>query len=286
MNLLLVAVTLLLALNAWGGTPAHTVAGDLEIQPFTSKIFNNTRNLRVLLPPGYHDMINRHRQYPVMYLQDGQNLFDEATAFAHEWQVDETMERLWAAHKIEPMVIVGIDNAQEKRAEEYLPYRDENFSPQVTRPRADDYAEFLLTEVMPYIQNRYRIKPGAENTGMGGSSYGGLVTLYTAMQRPDVFGRVLLESMPLHIEKGRLVEDAKATKQWPQRVFLGIGTKEMNSPAMAKAHVEWTWKLADALHAHGLGDNRVKVLVGKGAEHNEQAWAARFPDAMLFLWRK
>jgi predicted alpha/beta superfamily hydrolase len=285
MRLLLLLSSLLLAACAFASDPPHTVVGDVEVQPFTSTIFNNTRNLRILLPPGYHDMINRHRKYPVMYMQDGQNLYDVATtAFGHEWQVDETMERLWSERKIEPMIIVGIDNAQEKRAEEYLPYRDENFSPQVTHPRAADYARFLLTEVMPYIQKHYRVRTGQENTGLGGSSYGGLVTLYTVMQHPSVFGHALLESMPLQIERGRLIDDAKATKQWPQKIFLGIGTKETNSPAMAQEHVEWTRKLAAALRAEGLDEDRLKLVITDGAQHNEQAWSARFPDAMRFLW--
>ena len=287
MRLFSLFLGLLFAAFAFAADAPHTVVGDVEIQPITSKIFGNTRNLRILLPSGYHDMISRHRKYPVMYMQDGQNLYDVATtAFGHEWQVDETMEKLWSEHRIEPMIIVGIDNAQEKRADEYLPYRDEKFSPQVTHPGAAEYAQFLLTEVMPYIAKHYRVKAGPQNTAIGGSSYGGLVTLYTVMQHPGIFGRALMESMPLQIENGRLIEDSKATKQWPERISVGIGTKETNSPAMAQAHVEWTRKLVSVLHAQGLGDDRVKLVVTDGAEHNEQAWAARFPDAMEFLWSK
>jgi predicted alpha/beta superfamily hydrolase len=272
---------------AWASDVPHTVTGDLEIQPFTSRVFGNTRNLRILLPSGYHDMTSRHRRYPVMYLQDGQNLFDAATsAFGHEWQVDETMERLWAEHKVEPMIIVGIDNAQEKRADEYLPYRDEKFAPQVTNPRAVDYGTFLIDEVMPYIVKHYRVKTGAENTGLGGSSYGGLVSLYTVMHHPGAFGHLLIESMPLHIQDGHLIRDAQNTKEWPQKIFLGIGTKETNSPAMAEEHVNWTRKLDDVLKAQGLTDQRLKFVIAPGAEHNEQAWADRFPQAMEFLWSK
>jgi predicted alpha/beta superfamily hydrolase len=266
--------------------PQHTVTGDVEIVPFTSKTFNNTRNLRILLPPGYHDMTNRHRKYPVMYMQDGQNLYDNATtAFGHEWQVDETMQRLWSEHKVEPMLIVGIDNAGEKRGEEYLPYPDNN-SPQVTHPRAADYGTFLIDEVMPYIAKHYRVKPGPENTGIGGSSYGGLVSLYTVMKHPGIFGHVLLESMPLHIQDEQLIRDAQTCKQWPQKIFLGIGTNETPSKEGSDLHVSSTRRLADVLHSQGLGDNRVKLVVTDGAEHNEQAWSARFPGAMEFLWSR
>lgn len=278
------ATGILAALACAQNPPTHTVSGDVEIQPFTSKIFSNTRNLRVLLPPGYREMINRHRRYPVMYMQDGQNLFDKATsAFGQEWQVDETLHRLWAEHKIEPMIIVGIDNAQEKRGEEYLPYPDVN-SPQVTHPRAADYARFLLEEVMPYVEKHYRVKRGPENAGIGGSSYGGLVSLYFVMHHPGVFGHVLLESMPLHIQHEQLIEDARNTPQWPLKVFIGIGTHEGSSGS--DLHVRFTRKLADVLHAQGLKDDRVKLVVTEGAQHNEQAWAGRFPQAMEFLWAK
>lgn len=263
---------------------AHTVTGDVEIQPISSKVFGNTRNLRVLLPPGYNEMTNRHRKYPVMYMQDGQNLFDVATtAFGHEWQVDETMQKLWAEHKVEPMLIVGIDNAGAKRGEEYLPYPDNN-SPQVTHPRAADYARFLIDEVMPFVAAHYRVRIGPENTGVGGSSYGGLVSLYAVMQHPGIFGRVLLESMPLHIQDEQLVHDAQKTKQWPQRIFLGIGTDETPSKEGSDLHVAATRRLNDALRAQGLKDDRVKLVVTDGAKHNEQAWAERFPEAMVFLW--
>ncbi|HEY3929629.1 MAG TPA: alpha/beta hydrolase-fold protein [Candidatus Koribacter sp.] len=265
--------------------PEHTVTGDVEIVPFTSKIFGNTRNLRILLPPGYRVMQNRHSRYPVMYMQDGQNLYDVATTpFGQEWQVDETIQLLWSEKKIAPMIIVGIDNAGEKRAEEYLPYRDEKFSPQVTQPRAADYARFLIEEVMPYVEQHYRVKTGPENTGLGGSSYGGLVSLYTVMQHPGIFGHLLIESMPLQIENGRLIQDAEATKQWPDKIFLGIGTKETNSPAMAAEHVQWTLRLERALRQQGLGPDRLKYVAKQGAQHNEHAWAERFPKAMLFLW--
>lgn len=261
----------------------HTVTGDLEIVPITSKILGNTRNLRILLPPGYRVMQNRHSRYPVMYMQDGQNLFDAATSYFHEWQVDETMQRLWAEHKVPPMIIVGIDNAQEKRADEYLPYRDE-YNPQVKDPRAADYARFMLEEVMPYVEKHYRVKTGAENTGIGGSSYGGVISLYMVMQHPGMFGRLLLESTSLHISNERLLQDALQTKQWPKRVFIGIGTKETDYEEFNPKHVAASKKLAEILHTSGLGDDRVKLVVVEGARHNEDAWAARLPEAMEFLW--
>ena len=98
--------------------------GVLEIIPFTSKIFHNTRMLRVWLPANYGSPRNAHRSYPVLYMQDAQNLFDDATSNAGEWHVDETVDHLVGSFKIPPMIVVGIDHAGEKRSSEYLPYPD------------------------------------------------------------------------------------------------------------------------------------------------------------------
>ncbi len=164
----------------------HTVVGWLEIIPFESKIFHNTRMLRVLVPANYASPHNAHRSYPVLYMQDGQNLFDEATSNSGEWHVDETVEHLVGSFKIPPMFVVGIDYAGEERSFEYLPYPN----PHSQQPRArdanevhgNDYVKFLLTEVMPFIEKKYRISRGAANTGIGGSSYGGDISLYTVLR--------------------------------------------------------------------------------------------------------
>ena len=176
----------------------QSVTGDLRLHEFRSRIFRNTRMLRVWLPPRYDTPDNSARHYPVLYLNDGQNLFDRATAFAGvEWQVDETADRLIRQEVIPPLIIVGIDNAQGDRIKEFLPYR--SFHPPVLRPQGKRYPDFLMNEVMPFVYERYRIARGPENTGLGGSSLGALISLYTAMDRPGVFGRLLLESPSLFI---------------------------------------------------------------------------------------
>ena len=159
-----------------------SIVGDLRLHEVRSRIFRNKRMLRVWLPPGYGDPGNAQR-YPVLYLNDGQNLFDQATAFAGvEWQVDETAERLIRESSIPPMIIVGIDNAQSERMREYVPYL--TFNPPILRPLGKRYPEFLAREVMPFVQQTYRTAKGPEHTGLGGSSLGGLISLYTVMAMP------------------------------------------------------------------------------------------------------
>src|SRR5271154_1671582 len=127
--------------------PNESVTGDLRLHEFHSRIFHNTRMLRVWVPPRYDAPDNGTRHYPVLYLNDGQNLFDRATAFAGvEWQVDETADRLIRQEEISPLIIVGIDNSQGERMREYLPYR--SYNPAILRPRGKRYPDFLIDEVM------------------------------------------------------------------------------------------------------------------------------------------
>jgi len=145
----------------------EAAAGDLRLHKFRSRIFRNTRFLRVWLPPDYDNPENAGKRYPVLYLNDGQNLFEPSTSFTGvEWQVDETAERLIREGFVPPMVIVGIDNAGKERFREYMPHR--SLSPVMLRVQGNRYPDFLIKEVMPFVARNYRIATGPENTGLGG----------------------------------------------------------------------------------------------------------------------
>jgi predicted alpha/beta superfamily hydrolase len=265
--------------------PNDSVVGGLRLHEFHSRVFRNTRMLRVWLPPRYDAPDNVTRQYPALYLNDGQNLFDRSTAFGRvEWQVDETADRLIRQEVIPPLVIVGIDNAQSDRIREYLPYR--SFNPPIMRPRGKRYPDFLTREVMPFIHERYRIARGPENTGLGGSSLGALISLYTVIQRPEMFGRLLLESPSLFISYRRILKYSRLVRQWPDKVFLAIGTREAGREDKDKQVVEDVLELERSLRRAGLDDRRVMVRIDEGASHNEGEWAKRFPDALTFLFGK
>jgi len=266
----------------------HTVIGVLEIIPFTSKIFHNTRMLRVWLPANYGSPFNAHRSYPVLYLNDAQNLFDEATSSAGEWHVDETTEHLVGSFKIPPMMVVGIDHAGDKRSSEYLPYFDPN-SGQYGLPaekdlRGQEYATFLLTEVMPFIEKKYRVSRGAANTGIGGSAYGGVISFYIALTHPGIFGHVLVESPVLGVGDGQLLKDAERAKQLPQKMFVAMGTSETKDADYNAELLKRVEEMQTILRKKGMGPDRLKVVVDEGALHNEGAWSRRLPDAMLFLY--
>lgn len=268
------------------------VTGDLRFHEFRSGVFGNTRTLRVLVPPGYDAPGNRNRRYPVLYLNDGQNLFDSATAIFNpmEWRVDETVDSLIRAGTIAPLIVVGIDNAGRRgRAHEYLPYPDEYLSPPEPNPQGKRYPEFLAGEVIPFVNSHYRTLTGPENTALGGSSYGALIATYSVMARPGVFGRVLVESPSFYVDSSRILTEAALVRSWPTRVFLGVGTNEGGRPA-CDPHSPRTPDIVQEVNRFrsiitaAQPSSRVEVVVVPCAVHDERAWAARLPAALAFLY--
>jgi len=258
-----------------------TAVGDLRLHEFTSQIFRNKRFLRVWLPPGYDLPENFGRRYPVFYLNDGQNLFEQSTSFTGvEWGVDETADRLIRAGEIPPTIFVGIDNAGVERLKEYLPYRSLN--PVVLRPQGSKYPAFLTQEVMPFLNEHYRVAKGPENTLLGGSSLGGLISLYVAKSTLGVFGGVLLESPSLWVSNRQILRECRSGV-WPHKIFLAIGTREVGREEKDRQTVENVRELERIFRRGGLDERRLKVEVADGATHSEAAWAARFPDALRFL---
>jgi predicted alpha/beta superfamily hydrolase len=262
---------------------AESATGDLRLHEFRSRIFRNTRFLRVWLPSGYDDVKNRDRRYPILYLNDGQNLFEASTSFTGvEWQVDEAADRLIRENAIPPMIIVGIDNAGNARMREYMPYR--SLQPIVIRVQGNRYPDFLLKEVMPFVACHYRVATGPENTGLGGSSLGALIALYTAIVRPNVIGKLLLESPSLWASNRQIIRQSRSVKQWPQRIDLGTGTAEAGNPDRDRSVVDDVRELNAILRRSGLGDDRLRLVIEEGGTHHESAWARRFPEALKFLF--
>jgi predicted alpha/beta superfamily hydrolase len=255
------------------------VVGDLEIRPFVSKVFHNTRMLRVWLPSGYNSPQQRNTRYSVLYLNDGQDLFDACTSIFNrqEWRVDETATDLIASRRIPPLIIVGIDNTGKRnRPNEYLPFPDDTLNPPAPQVHGKDYPRFLLDEVIPFINAHYRTDPSPANTGIGGSSYGAGIALYTVMVRPGRFGKLLLESPSIYAHNDYLIHTAQTFTRWPAKIYIGVGS--LNEP------VEDVQRLQTILLNHGLGSLRLLVIKEQGPGHNETAWAGRFPHALEFLY--
>jgi enterochelin esterase-like enzyme len=257
--------------------------GDLRLHEFPSRVFRNTRYLRIWLPPGYDGAGNAGRHYPVLYLNDGQNLFETSTAFAGvEWQVDETADRLIRAGAVPPMIFVGMDNTGKERIREYMPFR--SMHPRMLRVQGRYYPDFLMKEVMPFVERNYRAATGPENTGLGGSSLGALIALYTAIARPGTIGRLLLESPSLWASGRQLVKESRSVRIWPERMFLAVGSSEAGSAERSRTVVDDVRELAAIMRRAVLSESRLRLVVKDGAGHNEAAWAERFPEALRFLY--
>lgn len=261
----------------------EAATGDLRLHQFHSRIFRNTRYVRVWLPPGYDDPTNAGRRYPVLYLNDGQNLFEASTSFTGvEWQVDETADRLIREGTIPPMISVGLDNAGKDRTREYMPNRSLN--PMMLRVHGSRYPSFLIKEVMPFMSHNYRVAEGPENTGLGGSSLGALIALYTASVKPGTIGRLLLESPSLWASNRQIIRQSRDVKRWPERIFLGVGTDELGRKDRNQSVVDDVRELAGILRRNGLDDQRLRLVIEEGGTHHESAWARRFPEALAFLF--
>lgn len=291
--LALLAVALFV--RPFASASAQSVQGTLRILELESRVFGNKRNLRVWLPPGYHEPANRDRIYPVLYLNDGQNLFDSASTVlgSQEWRVDETLTSLLGEGRIPPLIVVGVDNAgRSGRTKEYLPYPDEFLDPPEPAPQGALYGEFLADDVLPLIESRFRVAADPQGRALGGSSYGALVALHVAISRPELFSRLLLESPSLYVDDERVLREAAEASFVLKSVYLGVGTNELalpgcpEDPGNAEA-VEGVESLARILRANGLRDGEdLFTFVEPCAEHNEAAWARRLPTAVGFLYRQ
>lgn len=262
---------------------ATGATGDLRLHKFRSRIFRNVRFLRVWLPPGYDDAGNQAQFYPVLYLNDGQNLFERSTAFGGvEWQADESAERLIRAGAVPPMIIVGIDNTGKDRLREYMPHR--SMHPVILRVSGRRYPDFLIKEVMPFVEKNYRVATSPESTGLGGSSLGALISLYTVILRPGVFGRLLIESPSLWASHRQIIKESREVRIWPERIFLAAGTAEAGNAERSRTVVDDVRELAAIMRRAVLSEKRLRLVIQDGANHSEAAWAGRFPEALLFLF--
>ncbi len=257
----------------------HTLTGNIQVHHnFHSRHLNSDRDVIVYLPPGYdHDP---SRRYPVLYLQDGQNLFDAATAFlGNEWGLDETAERLISTGQIEPLIMVGVYNTGMKRIEEYTQVRDRRGR----GGQARRYGKLIVDDLKPFIDQRYRTYRDQANTGLGGSSLGGLVTMYLGLEYPNVFSKLVVMSPSVWWANRDIMHRVqKLKKKPPLKIWLDIGTAEGSN---ALATERDALSLRDALIEKGWELGRDLAFdIDEGAGHNEQAWGHRIGDALKFLY--
>jgi predicted alpha/beta superfamily hydrolase len=255
-------------------------------QALHSPQLGNARDVLVWLPHGYETSSAR---YPVLYMHDGQNLFDSATSFAGEWQVDETMTLL--VNEGLPAIIVGLPNAGERRRNEYSPY-DFRAGAQQVRGEGEQYIRFMVDTVKPLIDDSFRTRTEAAATGILGSSMGGLISLYGFLTRPQVFGLCGAFSTAYWFGDDALLRMIRERASGHGRVYLDVGTREGDTLAnhrIAAADFNVMYRdgvrlLRDVLREGGYAAGRTMMYVeDQGGLHNETAWAMRLPAALRFL---
>jgi predicted alpha/beta superfamily hydrolase len=258
--------------------PEHTLTGDIRVhEAFHSEYLGHDRTIIVYLPPGYDEATAE--RYPVLYLHDGQNVFDRATSVGEEWRVDETAQAMITAGEIDPIIIVGIYNTGEHRIDEYAPTLREDKG---GGGHADDYGKMLLMELKPFIDRTYKTLPGALNTAIGGSSLGGLLTMHLGLRHPTAFGKLAVLSPSIWWDDRVIVREVdELAGKLPERVWLDAGTNE--GPDV----IEDARRLRDALVAKGWveGDD-LMYMEAEGAEHNEASWAVRVSAVLKYLFPK
>ncbi|HKO00705.1 MAG TPA: alpha/beta hydrolase-fold protein, partial [Thermoanaerobaculia bacterium] len=243
------------------------------VRDFESKLLGNKRQLTIYTPPGYDDRVDR--RYPVLYMQDGQNLFDNFRAFAGQaWRLREAADDAIGARSMSPAIIVGVDHTHADRVHEYAPTRDIK---RAAGGKADDYAQMLLEELKPVIDATYRTL--IDHTAVGGSSLGGLVSMHLLLMHPDVFhGGIVMSPSVWWDNRAILKEvDRYAAPQHP-RIWLDIGGRE------GREAIDGARALRDRLRAKGWNDHTLRYFEDRRADHSERSWGARVRKALEFLF--
>jgi len=258
------------------------IADELDTNPrysvhkFHSEILPDDRMISVYLPPQYLEQ--EERRFPVFYLQDGQNLFDGRTSYiaGKTWNAHTTADRLTKAGEIEPVILVGVANTGLRRMAEYTPTRDFKMG----GGEGGSYGRLLIEELKPLIDRTYRTLPDAKNTGLGGSSLGGLISLYLGFAHPEVFSKIAVISPSLWWDHRSILNAITEQVTKPDlRIWLDMGTAEgarylRDADMLERQLVKRGWR----------GGFDLAYVKAEGAVHDEHAWSDRFGDVLRFLF--
>jgi len=247
---------------------SHTASPQVHIisDKFDMPQLGRQRRVWIYLPAGYQ---SSKRKYPVIYMHDGQNLFDEYTSGYGEWGIDEILDKFPDKKEC---VVVGIDHGGDYRITEYDPY-DSKYG----KGRGDDYTEFIVKTLKPYVDKHYHVKSGAKNTTIAGSSMGGLISMYAALKYPDVFGNAGIFSPAFWIAPEIYTYAQNAVLPSSSRFYFVCGDAESDSM------VADMQKMADIIRLKAKSDLSAPVLIIKGASHNEKQWNGDFPGFYNWL---
>jgi predicted alpha/beta superfamily hydrolase len=249
------------------------------VQPYSEALampgLDRQRRYQVYLPPGY---AASKKRYPVLYMHDGQNVFDDRTSYVGEWGVDEAMDEL-ARSKGLDVIVVAIEHGSDKRINELKPWDKEKYG----KGEADQYLRFIVEVVKPRIDAQYRTRPDRAHTGIMGSSLGGLTSWYAAFKYPQVFGRIGVFSPSYWIASPEAFElEQKEKLPADTRMYQLTGGREGDVKA-GDMTVANSGRM-EALLRHDQPKLKLRAVLDPEGEHNEKFWRAHFPDAVIYLF--
>lgn len=261
-----------------------TIVGIYKEHDWELPTFAGQRNVRVYLPSDYE---NSDLRYPVIYMSDAQNLFDSKTANAGEWQMDELMEKLQAQGSALTSIVVGVDHAGENRGAEYLPVESAGWkyqSDQKGIPQGQVFADWLVDDLKPFIDNTYRTKPEREHTTMMGSSMGGLISCYVVLAHQETFSKAACLSsafLKKLVGENWLTYIKQQSKRADTQFYMDMGDNEFGlfGPDILKE----TQQVHDAMISIGFAPTELKFAVVKGGTHDEQSWRNRTESILTWL---
>lgn len=257
---------------AQGSGVGSTAADNVYIMDddFEMPQLGRTRRIWLYLPPDYE---TSGMNYPVLYMHDGQNLFDDSTSFAGEWQVDETLNTLYQQGYNVP-IVVGIENGGDLRIAEYTPWAH----PLYGGGDGDLYMEFIVQTLKPYIDLNYRTLPGREYTGIMGSSLGGLISHYGALKYQDVFSKAGIFSPSFWYSDSVWSFTRGVGRQDAMRIYLMCGGSE------GQGTINDMMDMQDSLLLVGFMEDEISLTVIPGGQHNESLWSEDFGEAYKWLY--
>ena len=252
------------------GEVVKTSTASKNVSSFTiaAPQLNTSKKIWVYLPKNYSTST---KKYPVIYMHDGQNLFDAKTSYVGEWNVDETLDSLSAQ-----VIVIGIEHGGEKRMEELTPFKNEKYG----GGNADKYLEFIVKTLKPYVDKTYRTKTNANNTCLWGSSLGGLVSFYGALKYPEVFGKVVCFSPSFWFNRKEIFDLMERTKKYRTKIYFLCGDHEGDDDMVNDLNAMEYQINTKRCECKMLN----KKIIVKDGQHNEKLWREGFKKAYLWLF--
>lgn len=233
---------------------------------------NRTRRISVYLPPNYETSTEK---YPVLYIQDGQNVFDLVTSYSGEWEIDETLDKL-SSENVLNLIVVAIDHGNDKRISEYSPWPN----PKYAESEGDAYLDFIVKILKPEIDKVYRTKKSAKNTAIMGSSMGGLISHYAALKYPKVFGKAGVFSPSFWYSNEVITFTEKHANLKHQKMYFLVGGQE------GEDVLEDVENIVNILKNNKFPEKNIYTKIVPDGNHSESFWKSEFESAIIWLFSK